>query len=107
MKLAKVAVNILAEDNDAPHHERITELEKERGAVMIALGHSAEDYEIVVAGSRKLSSEHDQLKIRCDSLQAELAQAHSDTEKRISDLEAKVYPSKPAMLRLLPRVKRV
>jgi hypothetical protein len=45
---------------------------------------------MVVAGSKKLSSERDQLKIRCESLQAELAQAHSDAEKRVSDLEAKV-----------------
>jgi hypothetical protein len=43
-----------------------------------------------VAGSRKLSSEHDQLRIRCDNLQDELAQACSDAEKCISDLEAKV-----------------
>jgi hypothetical protein len=54
------------------------------------LDHSTEDYELVVASSKKLSSERDQLKIHCDNLQDELAQACSDTEKRISDLEAKV-----------------
>jgi chromosome segregation ATPase len=90
MKLAKVTENILAKDSGAPLRERIAELEKERGVLRLALDHSAEDYELFVAGSRKLSSERDQLKIRCDNLQAELAQAHSDAEKRISDLEAKV-----------------
>jgi hypothetical protein len=90
MKLAKVAENIIAEDTGAPLRERIAEHEKERGALQLALDHSVEDYELVVAGSSKLSSEHDQLKIRCDNLQAELVQARSDTEKRISDLEAKV-----------------
>jgi hypothetical protein len=42
--------------------------------------HGAEDYEMVVAGSRELSSERDQLKICCESLQAELTQARSDTK---------------------------
>jgi hypothetical protein len=40
--------------------------------------------------AKKLSSEHDQLKICCDNLQAELVQARSDAEKRIFGLEAKV-----------------
>jgi hypothetical protein len=52
--------------------------------------HGAEDYEMVVAGSREVSSECDQLKIHCESLQAELVQARSDAEKRVSDLEVKV-----------------
>jgi chromosome segregation ATPase len=90
MKLAKVAKNILAEDSSARLRERIAELEKERGALQLALDHSTEDYKIVVASIRKLSSECDQLKIHCDSLQAELAQARSDAEKHISNLEAKV-----------------
>jgi hypothetical protein len=57
VKLARVAENILAEDSSAPLHEPIAELEKERGALQLALDHSTEDYEIAVAGSRKLSSE--------------------------------------------------
>jgi hypothetical protein len=90
MKLAKVAENILAEDSGASLCEHIVELEKEWGALRLALDHSAEDYELVVAGSRKLSFECDQLKICFDNLQAELAQARSDTEKCISNLETKV-----------------
>jgi hypothetical protein len=90
MKLAKVVENILAEDSGAPLHERIAKLEKEWGVLWLALDHSTEDYELVVAGSRKLCSEHDQLKIHCDNMQAELVQAHSNAEKHISDLEAKV-----------------
>jgi SMC interacting uncharacterized protein involved in chromosome segregation len=90
MKLAKLAKNILAKDSGAPLREHNAKLEKEQGALWLALDHSTEDYEIVVVGSRKLSSERDKLKIHSDSLQAELAQARSDVEKRISDLEAKV-----------------
>jgi hypothetical protein len=56
----------------------------------LALDHSAEDYDIVVAGSIKLCSKRDQLKIRSDNLQAELAQARYNAEKQISDLEVKV-----------------
>jgi hypothetical protein len=43
MKLAKVAKNILAEDSGARLRERIAELEKERGALQLALDHSTED----------------------------------------------------------------
>jgi hypothetical protein len=53
MKLAKVAENILAEDSSAPFCECIAELEKEQGALRLTLDHSAEDYELVVAGSKK------------------------------------------------------
>jgi hypothetical protein len=45
---------------------------------------------MVVAGSRKLASEREQLKLQCESLQAEMAQNRSDAEKHIADLEARV-----------------
>jgi hypothetical protein len=60
MKLAKVVENILAEDRGAPLRECIVELEKEQGVLRIDLDHSIEDYEMVVASNRKLSSERDQ-----------------------------------------------
>jgi hypothetical protein len=46
-----------------------------------------EDYELLVEGNRKLISQHDQLKHRCESLQAE---AHCDAEKQIADLQVRV-----------------
>jgi hypothetical protein len=52
-----------------------------------------EDYKLVAVGNKKLSLERDELKVRCDSLQAELVSARSDAEKRISGLEAKVAPT--------------
>jgi hypothetical protein len=67
MELRKVAENILVEDSGAPLHECIAELEKERGALRVPLDHSIEDYEMVVAGNRKFSSERDQLKIHRES----------------------------------------
>jgi hypothetical protein len=45
----------------------------DKKVLQLAVDHSAEDYEMVVAGSRKLYSERDQcdqLKICCESLQA-------------------------------------
>jgi SMC interacting uncharacterized protein involved in chromosome segregation len=90
MKLTKVAESIIAEDSGAPLRKHIAELEKDRDMLRLALDHSTEDYYIIVAGSRKLSSECDQLEIRCNNLQAKLEQAHSDAKKHISDLEAKV-----------------
>jgi hypothetical protein len=90
MKLTKVAESIIAEDSGAPLRKHIAKLEKDRDMLWLALDHSTEDYDIIVAGSRKLSSECDQLEIRCNNLQAKLEQAHSDAKKRISDMEAKV-----------------
>jgi DNA-binding MarR family transcriptional regulator len=90
MKLTKVVESIIVEDSGASLRKRIVELERDKKVLQLAVDHSAEDYEMVVGGSRKLSSKCDQLKIRCKSLQAELAQAHSDVEKHVSDLEAKV-----------------
>jgi hypothetical protein len=60
----------------------------DKKVLQLAVDHSAEDYEMVVAGSRKLYSERDQcdqLKICCESLQA-----RSDAEKCVSNLVAKV-----------------
>jgi hypothetical protein len=69
----------------------------------LALDHSAEDYDIVVAGSIKLCSKRDQLKIRSDNLQAELAQARYDAEKQISDLEVKVVSAEGRSVEIVPK----
>jgi hypothetical protein len=53
-------------------------------------GSSTDDYNIVVAGCRRLASERDQLKLWCESLQAEMAQNCSYAEKHIANLEASV-----------------
>jgi hypothetical protein len=42
-----------------------------------------------VAGNKKVASECDQLNLRCESLQDEMAQIHSDADKRIGDLVVK------------------
>jgi hypothetical protein len=90
MKLTKVAEGIIAEDSVALLHKHVVELERDKEVLQLAVDHSAEDYEMAVVGNRKLSSERNQLKIRCESLEAELAQARSDAEKRVSDLELRV-----------------
>jgi hypothetical protein len=90
MMLTKIAEKFIGEDSGAPFLERITELEKDRKVLQSALSNLDEDYKLVAAGSKKLYLERDELKVRCDSLQVELASARSDAEKCISDLEAKV-----------------
>jgi hypothetical protein len=90
MKLAMVAESIIVEDSGASLHKCIVDLGRDKKALQLAVDHDPEDYEMVVASFRNLSSEHDQLKICCESLLAELAQARFDAEKRVSDLEAKV-----------------
>jgi LPS O-antigen subunit length determinant protein (WzzB/FepE family) len=90
MKLNKVAESIIAEGSGASFCKRIAELERDKKALQLVVDHSVEDYKMVVAGSRTISSGRDRLKIRCESLQAELVQARSDAKKRVSNLEAKV-----------------
>jgi chromosome segregation ATPase len=90
MKLTKIAEIFIGEDSGAPFRERIAELEKDQKVLQSALSNLDEDYKLVAPGNRKLSLERDELKVCCDSLQAELSSAHSDAEKRISSLEAKV-----------------
>jgi hypothetical protein len=43
-----------------------------------------------VTGNKNLASERNELKSRCEGLQADLAEVHSDAEKRVVVLEAKV-----------------
>jgi hypothetical protein len=52
--------------------------------------HGIEDYDRLVTGNKSLASERDELKSHCEGLQTELAEARSDTEKRVVVLEAKV-----------------
>jgi hypothetical protein len=51
---------------------------------------NAEDYDLVVAGNRKLASESGQLKLHCESMQVEVAQVCFDADECIADLEVKV-----------------
>jgi hypothetical protein len=54
------------------------------------MDHNAEDYDLVVAGNRKLASESGQLKLHCESMQVEVAQVCFDADECIADLEVKV-----------------
>jgi hypothetical protein len=54
------------------------------------MDHNAEDYDLVVAGNRKLASKSGQLKLHCESMQVEVAQVCFDADECIADLEVKV-----------------
>jgi hypothetical protein len=90
MKLTKVAETIIAEDGGDLLRCHIAELEKDKDTLQCALDHSTDDYNIVVADCRRLASERDQLKLWCESLQAEMAQNRSYAEKHTANLEASV-----------------
>jgi hypothetical protein len=90
MKLTRAAGTIIAKDSGASLHRRVTELEKVKDVLQCAIDHGIEDYDLLVTGNKNLSSERDELKSRCEGLQAELAEVHSDAEKRVAILEAKV-----------------
>jgi hypothetical protein len=90
VKLTKVAETIIVEESNDSLWKRITELERDKEALQRAVDHNTEDYDLMVAGNRKLASEHDQLNLHCESPQAEVAQLCSDADKHITNLEAKV-----------------
>jgi hypothetical protein len=90
MKLTRAAETIITEDDGASLQRRIVELDEVTGTLHRAMDNSTKDYNLVVAGNKKLGSQQDQLKHHCENLQAELAQVRSDTEKQVADLEARV-----------------
>jgi SMC interacting uncharacterized protein involved in chromosome segregation len=49
-----------------------------------------QDFSLVVTGNKKLASECDKLKHRCEGLAVELSEARSNAQKIIDDLEAKL-----------------
>jgi hypothetical protein len=90
MKLTRAAGTIIAADSGAPLHRRVAELEKDKDALQHAIDHGIKDYDLPLRDNKNLAFEHDELKYRCEGLQAELAEARSDAEKRVVILEAKV-----------------
>jgi SMC interacting uncharacterized protein involved in chromosome segregation len=90
MKLTSAAETIIAEDSGASLHNRVTELEKDKNALQRVVDLVIEDYNLVVTGNKKLASECDKLKHRCEGLKAELSEARSDAHKRIDNLEPRV-----------------
>jgi hypothetical protein len=66
------------------------ELERDKDVLQCAMDLNMADYDLVVAGNKKLASERVQLNLHCGSLQAEMAQICFDADKHIFDLEAKV-----------------
>jgi hypothetical protein len=53
-----------------------------------------------VTGNKKVASECDQLNLRCESLQDEMAQIRSDVDKRIGDLEVKAKFAKTRVVEI-------
>jgi hypothetical protein len=106
MKLTKAAETIIAEDNGALIQKCIAELEKDKQMLQRVMDHSAEDYDLPMAGNRKLVSQRDHIKHRCESPQAKLVQVRSNTERQVADLKRGLGLPKPAALTLPPRVRK-
>jgi hypothetical protein len=90
MKLTRAARTIIAEDSGASLHRRVMELKKDMDMLQRVVDHSIKDYNLLVAGNKSLASKHDELKYRCEGLQAELVNTRSDIEKRVAALVVKV-----------------
>jgi hypothetical protein len=90
MKLTIAAGTIIAEDSGASLRRCVTKLEKDKDVLQRTADHGIKDYHLLVTSNKNLMSERDELKSHYEGLQAELARAHSDAEKRVAILEAKV-----------------
>jgi molybdopterin converting factor small subunit len=81
MTLTEAAGTIIAEDDRASLRKRIAELEKDKSTLQRVVDLGTEDYNLVVTGNRKLSSQRNELKLHCESLEADLARVCSNAEK--------------------------
>jgi hypothetical protein len=102
--LTKVAKTIITEDNGVLLRERIVELKIENSQLRATTAESAEkictlqwdvdngveDYNLLMEGNESLLAEHSDFHYRYEDLKVELAEVHSDAEKRTTDLEARV-----------------
>jgi hypothetical protein len=95
VKLTRAVVTIIGEDSGASLRSRIAEIEKDKDTLQLTIYRGIVDYDLLLVGNKKLASERDKLKHRCEDLQAELTEARSDAQKRIDDLEAKVKFAEP------------
>jgi hypothetical protein len=68
MRLTTTEETIITEDSGTLLREHITELEKDKNALQGAVNYGIEDYNLMVAGNKKLASEHYKLKHRCEGL---------------------------------------
>jgi hypothetical protein len=67
MRLTTTEETIITEDSGTLLREHITELEKDKNALQGAVNYGI-DYNLMVAGNKKLASEHYKLKHRCEGL---------------------------------------
>jgi hypothetical protein len=88
--LTRDVETIITEDSGVPLCRHIAKLEEDKNTLQHTVDHSVKDYNLMVMGNKSLLSERNELKCHCKDLQAALAEAHSDTKKRVVDLEAKV-----------------
>jgi hypothetical protein len=99
--LTKVAKTIIAEDNRALLRKHIAEIKAENSQLKATTAKSAEtictlqravdngvkDYNLLLEGNKSLLAEHNDFHYHCEDLKAELAEVHSDAEKRTTNLE--------------------
>jgi hypothetical protein len=92
--LTKAAETINAEDSGASLRKCIAELKAEKNTLQHTVDNGIEDYDLLLEGNKSFLAERDNLRFRCEDLQAELAEVRSDTKKQIADLEVKVKSAK-------------
>jgi hypothetical protein len=52
------------------------------------------NYNLLMEGNKSLLAERNDFRYRCEDLKAELAEVHSDAEKRTANLEVRVKAAK-------------
>jgi hypothetical protein len=98
--LTRATKTIIAEDSGAPLCRHIVEREDDKSMLQHALDHSVEDYNVLVMGNKSLLSERNELKCRCEDLEAKVKTVKAHGEKRLRDFEDGLFQKLEELHRL-------
>jgi hypothetical protein len=90
ISLMKAVEKIIAEDSGETLCKCVVELESENSKLKATIAESTEDYEVLQLGSASLLAERNNLRYRCEDLEAKLVNVHSKSAANIASLEAKI-----------------
>jgi hypothetical protein len=119
--LTKAAQAIIAEHSGASLRQCVAELEVEKSQLKTVAAESAgtistlqravdigvEDYTLLMEGNKCLLVERNDFRHHCEGLEVELVEFHSDTKKKVVDLEARASMPKLIVSTLLQPARNI
>jgi hypothetical protein len=90
----KVVEKIIAEDSRETLEKHVAKLESENSKLKATVADSIEDYEVLQLGNVSLLAERNDLRYRCEDLEAKLAKVCSNSATNIASIQAKIKSTK-------------